>query len=148
MGRRREEKCPVDEDVIPNEESIKTCKFVLDCYRLLYPDDNCGFYQVRFSEFYVKMAHSYLKLGEEHNMFACLEEAVEHAIKFDNPIDGMYTSFMVNKVRISSIDAVKDHTENQCGLLLKALRKDTFAHLQKDLRMQKIIDRLKAVAIM
>ena len=130
------------------EEAIKTCKFVLDCYRLLYPDDNCGFYHVRFSEFYEKMAYNYLKLGDEQNMFACLEEATEHAIKFDNPSDGMFTSFMVNKVSMSSIDAVKDHTENQCGLLLKVLRKDPFAHLQNDPRMMKIIEKLTPVAIM
>lgn len=130
------------------EESIRVCQFVLDCYRLLYPDNNCGFYHVRISEFYEKMAHSYLKLGDEENMFACLEKAVEHAIKFDNPIEGMYTSFMVNKVRTNSIDAVKTHTENQCGLLLKALRKDTFAHLQDDPRMMKIIEKLTPVAIM
>ena len=130
------------------EETIKTCKFVIDCYRLLYPDDNCGFYHVRFSEFYKKMAHNYLTLGDEENMFACLEKAVEHAIKFDTPIDGMFTSFMVNKVRMSSIDAVKDHTENQCGLLLKSLRKDQFAHLQNNPRMMKIIEMLTPVAIM
>ena len=130
------------------EETIKTCKFVIDCYRLLYPDDNCGFYHVRFSEFYEKMAHNYLTLGDEENMFACLEKAVEHAIKFDNPIEGLYTSFMVNKVRTNSIDAVKTHTENQCGLLLKALRKDTFAHLQDDPRMMKIVEKLTPVAIM
>ena len=44
--------------------------------------------------------------------------------------------------------AVKNYTENQCGLLLKALRKDTFAHLQKDHRMMKIIEMLTPVAIM
>ncbi len=130
------------------EETIKTCKFVLDCYRLLYPDDNCGFYHVRVSEFYEKMAHNYLKLGDEQNMFDCLDEAAKHAIKFDTPIDGMFTSFMVNKVKMSSIDAVKDHTENQCGLLLKSLRKDKFSHLQNDPRMMKIIEKLASVAIM
>jgi len=44
---------------------------------------------VRFSEFYEKMVHNYLTLGDEENMFACLEKAVEHAIKFDTPIDGI-----------------------------------------------------------
>ena len=130
------------------EETIKTCKFVIDCYRLLYPDDNCGFYHVRFSEFYEKMAHNYLTLGDEENMFACLEKAVEHAIKFDTPIDGMFTSFMVNKVRMSSIDAVKDHTENQSGLLLKTLKKERFANLQNDSRMINLIKKLEPIAVM
>ncbi len=130
------------------EEAIKTCKFVIDCYMLLYPDGNCGFYHVRLSEFYEKMAHNYLKLGDEQSMFDCLEEAAKHAIKFDTPIDGMFTSFMVNKVRMSSIDAVKDHTENQCGLLLKSLRKDQFAHLQNDPCMIRIIEKLAPIAVM
>jgi len=129
------------------EESIKVCEFVIDCYRLLYPDENCGFYHVRLSEFYEKMAHNYLKLGDEENMFACLEEAVKHAIKFDTQSDGMFTAFMVNRVKISSIDAVKDHEENQSGLLLKALRREKFVHLQNNPRMRKIIDKLTPIAV-
>ena len=49
-----------------------------------------------------------------------------------------YTAFMVNKVELSVNDAYKNYTENQCGLLLKALRKDTFAHLQKDPRKKDV----------
>jgi hypothetical protein len=66
----------------------------------------------------------------------------------DTPIDGMFTSFMVNKVRMSSIDAVKDHTANQSGLLLKTLKKELFANLQNDPRMIKLIERLKPIAVM
>ena len=81
-------------------------------------------------------------------MFNCLEKAAEHAVKYDSRKDGMYTAFMVNKVELSVNDAYKTYTENQCGLRLKALRKDTFAHLQKDHRMMKIIEMLTPVAIM
>lgn len=128
------------------EEAIRTCKFVLDCYRLLYPDGNCGFYHVRISEFYKKTADCYLKLGDAENMFDHLEKAAEHAIKFDTMTDGMYTSFMVNKVEKSSIDAVKDHTENQSGLLLKFIREDPYASFRNDLRLMKIVEMLLPVA--
>ena len=60
----------------------------------------------------------------------------------------MYTAFMVNKVELSVSDAYKNYTENQCGLLLKFLRKDQFAHLQNNPRMMKIIEKLTPVAIM
>ena len=60
----------------------------------------------------------------------------------------MYTAFMVNKVELSVNDAYKNYTENQCGLLLKFLRKDQFAHLQNNPRMMKIIEKLTPVAIM
>ena len=59
----------------------------------------------------------------------------------------MYTSFMVNKVKIHGNDAVKTHTENQCGLLLKSLR-GKYAHLQNDPRMIKLIEKLEPIAVM
>ena len=68
------------------------------------------------------MAREYLKLDDEANMMDSLEKSVRHAIKFDTQVDGMYTAFMVNKVKIYADDAVKTHTANQCGLLLQYLR--------------------------
>ena len=130
------------------EDRIKAFKFVIDCFNLLYSDGNFGFYHERISQCYKEMADSYLKLNEEGNMFTCLEKAAEHAVKYDSRKDGMYTAFMVNKVELSVNDAYKNYTENQCGLLLKVLRKDAFAHLQKDTRMRKIIEKLTPVAIM
>ena len=121
------------------EERIKAFEFAIDCFNLLYDDGNCGFYHERISQCYKEMADSYLKLNEEDNMFTCLEKAAEHAVKYDSRKDGMYTAFMVSKVELSVDDAYKTYTENQCGLLLKALRKDTFAHLRDDPRMMKII---------
>lgn len=130
------------------EETIRACRFVIDCYDLLYPDGNFGFYHVRYSEFYEKMAQNYLELNDAGQMFDCLEKAAENAIKFDTLKDGMFTSFMVNKVNFSSIDAVRDHKENQSGLLLKSLLNEKFSPWHNDERMKKIIEKLKPVAIM
>ncbi len=123
-------------------------QFVIACYNLLYCDGNFGFYHTRLSEYYEKMAHSYLEQGDADRMFTCLEKSSEHAIEFDTLKDGMFTAFMVNKLEISLMDAVKTYTENQSGLLLKALQKDTFAHLQSDPRMQKIVEKLTPIAIL
>ncbi len=130
------------------EEAIKARGFAIDCFRLLYPDGNCGFYHCRLSMFYQRMGAAYFKLDNEEEMISCFEKAAEHAIRFDMRGDGMYTAFMVNQVAFSSDDATKDHTENQSGLLLKALKEKQFAHLQENPRMQKIIEKLKTVAIM
>ena len=129
-------------------DRIKILEFVISYYELLYCDGNCGFYHRRLSEFYEYMAKSYLKLDCEDKMMECLERAAEHAIKFDTMSDGMFTSLMVNKVKKSSIIAVKNHTENRSGLLLKALKKERFAHLQDNSRMVKIIEKLEQVAVM
>ena len=131
-----------------SEERIKVFRFAIDCFSLLYSDGNFGFYHERVSGCYKEIAECYLKLGDEEQMFKCLEKAAEHAVKYDSRKDGMYTAFMVNKVELSVNDAYKNYTENQCGLLLKSLRKDQFAHLQNNPRMMKIIEKLTPVAIM
>ena len=130
------------------EDKIKACKFVLDCYKLLYTDGNCGFYHNRFSEYYEKMARNYLKLGNSENALECLENAADHAVKFDTLKEGMFTAFMVNKVKMSSIGVVKDHTENRSGLLLKILKKEEFSCLRESPRMIKVIEKLTPVAVM
>ena len=130
-----------------SEESIKACQFVIDCFSLLYTDGNCGFYHCRLSLFYEIMANNYLTLGNIEKVFNCLEKAAEHAILFDTCKDGMFTAFMVNRVKMSSIDAVKNHTENSSELRLKNLKKEKFAHLQDDPRMIKIIEKLNPIAV-
>ena len=129
-------------------QTIEACQFVVGCYDLLYPDGNCGFYHVRLSAIYEKMAYNYLKLNDKDQTLLYLEQAAEHALKFDTFENGKFTAFMVNRVERSVTDAVKDHEANRSGVLLKSLRNDQFAHLQNDPRMQKIIDRLTSVAIM
>ena len=131
-----------------SEDRIKAFRFAIDCFNLLYDDGNCGFYHERVSDCYKEIAGCYLKLGDEEQMFKCLEKTAEHAVKYDSRKDGMYTAFMVNKVELSVNDAYKTYTENQCGLLLKSLRKDQFAHLQNNPRINKIIEKLTPVAIM
>lgn len=129
------------------EESIRACEFVIGCYDLLYSDGNCGFYHVRLSELYEEMAKSYIKLGNETRMLDCLEASAVHAVRFDTQKDGMYTAFMVNRIEMSSIDAVKDHTENRSGILLKALSKKRYAPWQDNERMKKLKESLESVAV-
>ena len=130
------------------EENIKAREFIIQCFDLLYPDGNCGFYHCRYSEIYKEMAKSYLKLGDESKMFECLEKSAEHSIVFDTVKDGKYTSFIVNKIGFSSIEAVKDFTENDSGLLLKFLKGEQFKQFETDPRMEKIINMLTSVAIL
>ena len=129
------------------EDRIKAYSFAINCFNLLYSDGNFGFYHERVCLCYREIADCYLSLGEDGQMFNCLEKAAEHAIKYDSRQDGMYTAFMVNKLELSLNDAYKNYTENQCGLLLKSLR-EKYAHLQNDPRMIKLIERLEPIAVM
>ena len=129
------------------QERIKAFRFAIECYSLLYSDGNFGFYHERISQCYKEMADSYRDLDEEEPMFACLENAAEHAIKYDSRKNGMYTAFMVNKVELSVNDAYKNYTENDAGLLLKQLNGEKYMRFKGDPRMQKIIEKLTPVAI-
>ena len=129
------------------EENIKAREFIIKCFELLYPDGNCGFYHCRYSEIYKEMAENWLKLSDAGKVFDCLNKAAEHAVKYDTmKADGRYTSFIVNKMDFSSIQPVKDFTENDSGLLLKFLQGEKFKQFENDPRMESLIEKLTPVA--
>ena len=130
------------------QDTIKAYQFVIDLYDLLYPDGNCGFYHERYMEFYKGMATQCRKLGDETEMFRCLEKAAEHAIRFDREEDIFYTAFMVNKLKRTVEHEVKNYEENDSGLLLKSLLSEQYDPWRKDERLLKIIENLRQVAIM
>ncbi len=130
------------------EEKIKAYEFVINCYNLLYPDNNCGFYHERLSEIFEYMGGSYLKLNNVEKMFDCLEKSTDNAIKVDTQKDGEYTAFMVNKLSFSSREVYKNYEENTSGLLLKKLKSPKYAQFQDHPQMQKIIEKLTPVAVL
>ena len=130
------------------EDTIRACEFLIGCFDFLYPDGNCGFYHIRYSEIFEKMAEQYMKLEKRKESLDCLEKAADHALSYDTLKEGHFTSFMVNKVDFSLIDAVKNYTENSCGLLLKTLNSQLYSDLQDDPRMEKILEKIKPTAKM
>lgn len=115
-------------------------------YDLLYNDGNCGFYHERYMEFCEGMAAQYRKLGDEAEMFRCLEKAAEHAIRFDGEEDVPYTAFMVNRLKRSVENEVKNYEENDSDLLLKHLLGKTYDPWRGDERLGRIIESLRVAA--
>ena len=130
-----------------NEERIKIREFAVGVFDLLFPDGNCGFFHCRYCELYNLMARNNKYLGKVDNMFECLAKAADHAIKFDTLKDGKFTSFMSDRVEISSDNSVRNFPENRCGLLLKLIDK-YFAEFKGDQRMIKIIEMIEPTAYM
>ena len=128
------------------KEHIRALEFLIKCFDLLYPDGNCGYYHTRYAEIYLDMAKRYLESDDAAKMFECLEKSAEHAIKYDTQKDGMYTSFIVNKVDFSALYAYKDYTENDSGLLLNVLKGERFKQFETDPRMVKLIEKLTPIA--
>ena len=129
------------------KDTIRAYRFVVTLFDLLYPDGNAGFYHERYADYYERMAREYKTLGEEAEMFRCLEKAAEHAIRYDTPEDGFYTAFMVNKVVMDKSGA-KNYQENRSGLLLKQLQGKAYDPWRNDERLLRITEKLRTVAVM
>lgn len=124
------------------EEQIAVYRFVIDCYERLYADGKCGFYHVRLSEFYERMAGAYFALNQIPDTLDCLEQSVNHAVRFDRREDGKYTAFMVNKVKEWVSDVVKDHLETRSEQVMNSL-KGIFAELQSNPRVVRMMEKLQ-----
>ncbi len=127
-------------------DRIKVNEFILNFFNLLYPNGDFGFYHCRMSDIFRNMAWQYKTLGDVDKMFESLEKAVEHTIKYDTRTDGMYTSFMVNKVKMLRDSAVKDYEENDSALLLNKL-KSNYNEFETDERFTKLKNRLSEIAV-
>ncbi len=130
-----------------NEQRINVRKFVIDLFDLLFPDKNCGFFHCRYSELYILMARNNKHLGNVDEVFKCLDKAAYHAIEFDTMKDGMFTSVISDRVKISAQNSVRNFPENRCGLLLKLIDKH-FSDFKDDRRMIAIINNVRDIAFM
>lgn len=129
------------------EDAIKCRQFMLDCFKLLYPDENYGFYHCRVSDLYHRLGNNYMWLGQEDQMFDSFEKAAEHAIKYDTRVNGEYTAFMVNRLTSSVDSAYKDYTENDSALLLRDFKGEAYAAYHGHPRMKAIMEKLSEVAV-
>lgn len=131
----------------PPEDAIRCRRFMLDCFKLLYPDENYGFYHCRVSDLYHRLGNNYMWLGQEDDMLDSFEKAAEHAIKYDTRGNGKYTAFMVNRLTYSVVEAVKDYTENDSALLLRKFKGEAYAAYRDHPRMKAVMEKLSAVAV-
>ena len=130
------------------EEQIANYHFVLRCFETLYPDGNMGFYHTRYEVICSHMAWNYHKLGKTEEMFASLEQATVHAIKYDTREDeGKYALPVLNRLTDSKKNISRTATGNDSAWLLKALTDDSYKPYRDDPRMQALIERLQAVAV-
>ena len=129
------------------EDAIKCRQFMLDCFKLLYPDENYGFYHCRVSDLYRRLGNNYMWLGKEDQMFDSFEKAAEHAVRYDTKGNGNYTAFMVNRLSYSVNEAVKGYTENDSALLLRDFKGEAYAAYHDHPRMKAIMEKLSEVAV-
>lgn len=132
---------------LTSEEQIANWNFVLRCFETLYSDGKMGFYHIRYEDACTHIARICSGEGNADEMFAGLQRAAEHAIKFDTREDeGKYTVTVLNRLTDYKKNVSKKETGNECARLLKELKHDRYTPYREDPRMEAIQEKLKPIA--
>lgn len=129
----------------PNEE-IAVYEFGVRLMKLLFEDDNVGFYANDISMRYFYIARNYAKLGDAENTLHSLEKCAEYAVIASNLQKMQYTAPMVNRVTYNPADTIKNYKGNACNLCLEALEWNSYDFVRNDKRFQKIVGNLESYA--
>lgn len=84
------------------EEHIHIGEQIIKLFALIYEDGCYGFYHCRVSKWYMRVAKSYAKIGNQHDTLRCLKHAMYHAKEYDALEDGQYTALIVSHQKYSS----------------------------------------------
>lgn len=128
------------------EEELRALNFILDCYKLVYSDENYGFYHTYVAAIHRKIAEVYRKTNDSDSMFAHMEKAADLTVRYDTRNDGAYTAFLVNRLKDLRENTYKHSTQNESANLLISLRGDKYEAFRNDPRLIAIIEKLEAVA--
>ena len=130
------------------EEQIANWNFALRCFETLYPDGKMGFYHGTVSVTYRAMAEVYCGLGQADEMFSCLDQAADHAIKCVTRKDEeTYALPVLNRLTDYKNKVGKTKPGNEVIWYLKVLQRDCYTPYRDDPRMQALIERLQSVAV-
>lgn len=129
----------------PNEK-IAAYEFGIQLMKLLFEDDNVGFYANDISMRYSFIARNYAKLGNVENTLHSLEECAKYAVIASNLKEMQYTAPMVNRVKYNPADTFQNYKGNACNLRLKELEWNGYDFVRKDKRFQKVVGDLEAYA--
>lgn len=129
----------------PNEE-IAAYEFGIRLMKLLFEDNNVGFYANDISMRYSYIARNYAKLGDAESTLHSLEECAEYTVIASNLKKMQYTAPMVNRVKYNPAATVQNYKGNACNLRLKELEWNGYDFVRKDKRFQKIVGDLESYA--
>ena len=126
-----------------HQETIEAYTFAIDILKLLYSDDNVGFYAFDISYYYNHIALEYAELKDVGNTLKALEESCRYAIIEANLKDVNYTAPMVNRMKYTKANTYKNYKGNACNLRLKALEDNKFDLVRNEERFKEIISDLE-----
>lgn len=128
----------------PNEE-IAAYEFGVRLLKLLFEDDNVGFYVNDISMRYSYIARNYAKLGDVETTLHSLEECAEYAVIASNLKEMQYTAPMVNRVKYNPADTIQNYKGNACNLCLEALEWNGYDFVRNDKKVSKNCRRFRVI---
>ncbi len=120
-------------------QEVKAYQFGIDLLKLLFSDDNVGFYANELSRLYSCIARVYAKEGNSLDTLAALSECVRYArmsakTECDDPFGtaaSSYTAPMVNRLEHIPAAITKNYSGNACDLRLNDLMWDGYDFIRK-----------------
>lgn len=128
------------------EAELAAYRFGIDLLRLLFPDDNVGFYASDLSWLYMQIALVYAKQHDAECTLAELENAVKYAVRTADKMPRPYTAPMVDRLTYDPSATVKNYKGNACNLRQNELGWPAFDFLREDECFKKICEKLHQYA--
>lgn len=108
------------------EEKVCIYEFSIGLMKLLFPDDNAGFYGNYISEYYSYLACQYAATENAEKTLEALENTGKYAIIAAQEREGAYTAPLVNRLRKNPANTVRNYKGNACNLRLKELERQEY----------------------
>lgn len=128
------------------DEEIRICEFGIDLLKLLFSDDNAGFYANDISRYYSCLATRYAAAGNGEKALDALENAGKYAYMGAEEKAGTHKALVVNRLKYDPAETTKNYLGNACNLRLKELGQKEFDFIRRNQRFAELERKLKRSA--
>lgn len=122
-----------------HQETIEAYTFAIDILKLLYSDDNVGFYAFDLSLYYLHLALQYAKMNDKENTLNALEESCRYAVIEATLTDMDYTAPLVNRLKHKNSNTSKNYKGNACNIRFKEFEDKRFDFVRNETAFKRII---------
>lgn len=128
---------------LTTEEEIAAYEFGIRVLKMLFSDDNVGFYAGDLSRCYACLARKYAVASDAEKALEALENSVKYAVMDAEGKRSAYTAFLVNRLTYEPAEVTKNYRGNACNLRLEELKGKEYDFLRDRERFQAAERRLE-----
>ncbi|MDE5892328.1 MAG: helix-turn-helix transcriptional regulator [Acetatifactor sp.] len=128
------------------EEEICIFEFCISLMKLLFSDDNTGFYANDISQYYSLLSLSHAAAEDAEKTLEALKNAAKYALAAAEEREGAYTAPLVNHLRNDPTKRTQNYRGNACNLRLDELKRKEYDFLREDKRFMELEKELQGKA--